>query len=135
MKSTKKRNRSIIFRKKKIFKFKYSNLISNIIKLKNILQKNENSVFSSSCQTIIGKKLYLLGLIKSIDSLNKETITNISIKKRMIKYILVKSQLAKTVTDAIILIKKKKIYVGSKLILNSNFLIDRESEKKIYINK
>ena len=86
-----------------------------------------------SCQNIFSKKLYLLGLIQTIDSLNKETITNISIKKRTIKYILFKNQFAKSISDAVTLIKKKKVYIGSNLISYPNILINRELEKKILV--
>ena len=129
----KKKKRSMLFRNLKSFKERYTNIISKIIKLKNILQLNKNAVFAQSCKTILSKKLYSLGLLDTIEKISEKTITIISFKKRTIKFILFNKNFTESIKESIQLIKKKKVYIGFDLILYPNLLIDREMEKKIII--
>jgi hypothetical protein len=129
----KKKERSVIFRNIKSFQDKYTNIISKIIKLKNILHLHKNTIFAQSCKITLNKKLYSLGLLDSIENINEKTITILSFKKRTIKFILFNKKITKSIQQSITLIKKKKVYIGSDLILYPNLLIDRENEKKIII--
>nr|UXY88520.1 hypothetical protein Cry52Nrm3_p159 [Cryptomonas curvata] len=129
----KNKKRSVLFRNLKCFKEKYTNIISKIIKLKNILQLNKNAVFAQSCKTILCKKLYSLGLLDNTEKINEKIITIITFKKRTIKFILFNKNFTESIQESITLIKKRKVYIGSNLILYPNLLIDREMEKKIII--
>ena len=135
IKTNQKRKRSLAFRKLEIFRNKYSSVLDKIIKLKNIFELNKDSIFFVSCKNILSKKLYSLGLIENINNLNQDIITINSIKKRTIKCILFKNKLVKSILEAIKMIKEKKVYIGSVLVLNHNILINREMEKIIKIIK
>ena len=135
MKIIKKKARSMNFLKTKNQEKNYTNLISKIIRFKNMMKLNQNNFFIRSCIFLLSKKLYSLGLLNNINRLNVEMISINTFKKRKIKFILLTNNFTKSIEDSLILIKKKKVLIESILVTDPNLLIDRDMEKKIVIIK
>nr|UXY86777.1 hypothetical protein CparaKRNrm1_p146 [Cryptomonas paramecium] len=110
-------------------------LVFRLNKLRNNLFSHNKSFFVYFYKYVITKKLYLLGLVETINDFKKKPITLNCFKKRMLKNILVNNHLTSSKKKALYLVKQKKVFIDSKLVLCPELLITRELEKKIVIIK
>ncbi len=115
------------------YKKQYISIISKLIKIKKILMLVKEISFVQICENLLTKRLYSLGLIKNSNNIYTECITYDMFRQRRINHILVSQGYAASINHANKLIKKRKIFIGSKKIDCSKILINRETENNIRI--
>ena len=114
--------------------YQTAKIISSKITALQLLLSSINDIeFKNSCEYLLKKKLYNLGIINSFKQIKKK-ISMMSILSRRLINIMLRKKMINTFKKGMILMNNNKVFLNSTVITNPYKFIDAKNEHFIFIS-